>query len=103
PQDQYGNKVGPGSSGGLTVFGGVGTVVSGPPLDNGDGSYSVPVSWPTGDQPTVVVGQPDRPPVVLAPPATGSGGTASTWGCLPWMLLALALVVILVLVLIILI
>jgi hypothetical protein len=102
PQDRYGNKVGPGSSGGLTVFGGVGTVVSGPPLDNGDGSYSVPVSWPTGDQPAVVVGQPDRPPVVLAPPAPGGGGPTAPWGCLPWLLLAVALVVILVLVLLIL-
>jgi hypothetical protein len=67
PGDRFGNLVGPGSGGDLTVSPGPSTTVTGPVVDNGDGSYSVPVSWPGsgGGGPSVAVGQPDRPVVVI--------------------------------------
>ena len=96
PQDQYGNQVGPGRTDGLGVAGVPGTTVTGPVVDNGDGTYGVPVTWPAGSDPGVVVTQPGRPPVVIAPPSTS--GPGSSVGCLPWGLLIAALLVILVLI-----
>jgi hypothetical protein len=97
PKDKYGNHVGPGLGGALGISGAGGTTVTGPVVDLGNGSYDLPASWPAGGTPGVVVGQPGRPPVVVAPPATSPWGT---WpGCLPWLLLALCLLVIVVLLL----
>jgi hypothetical protein len=95
PKDKFGNKVGPGRADGLDLTGIPGTTVTGPVVDNGDGSYSLPVTWPGSGTPGVVVSQPGRPPVVVAPPATSTPG--SKWGCLPWVLLVLALIAIVVL------
>ena len=88
PADVYGNNLGPGRGGDITVTGAPGTTVTGPVTDNGDGSYTVPVSWdPSSDQePGVVVGQPGRPPVVIQP-KPGTDCTKS--GCLLGLLLAL--------------
>ncbi len=70
PRDPYGNLIGPGRQGGLTVTGAPGTTVTGPIRDNGDGTYTVPVAWnPAVDGPGVIVGQPGRPPVIVGPPA----------------------------------
>jgi hypothetical protein len=68
PRDRYGSPLGPGRSDQIPVTGGTGTMV-GTPADNGDGSYSVPVSWDPDsvDDPSVIISQPDRPPVVLHP------------------------------------
>jgi hypothetical protein len=74
PRDPYGNLVGPGRGDGLTLTGGSGTTITGDPVDNGDGTYTVPAQWDPGAGPVVVVGQPDRPPVVVTPPASGGGG-----------------------------
>jgi hypothetical protein len=67
PRDKYGNNVGPGRNDGLSITGVPGTTVAGPVRDNGDGSYTVPVSWDpaSGNNPGVIVGQTGRPPVVL--------------------------------------
>lgn len=99
PQDKYGNKVGPGASGGFQVDPPPGGTV-GAPSDNGDGSYTVPVTWDPNDGgfPGLTVGQPGRPPVVVGRPggSTGTGGSAGS-SCLPWALLLLMVVVVIVL------
>lgn len=98
PRDPYGNNVGPGRGDGITVTGGPGTTVTGPPEDNGDGSYTVPVSWdPGGGGPVVVIGQPGRPPVVVGGggggPGTPAPGERHCWWC---MLVCAALLVMLI-------
>jgi hypothetical protein len=85
PRDPYGNDVGPGRGGGLTISGGPGTTVTGPARDNGDGSYTVPVTWdPGAGGPVVVVGQPGRPPVVLGQPCAPAPAPAreKCWWCM---------------------
>jgi hypothetical protein len=67
PRDTYGNNLGPGRGGDITVTGQPGTVVTGNVRDNGDGSYTVHVTWDPGTEPGVVIGQPGRPPVVVGP------------------------------------
>jgi hypothetical protein len=103
PADRFGNLVGPGRGPDLTVDPGPDTVVAGPIEDLGDGSYRVPVEWPAGGRPTVVVGQPGRPPVVV------SGQTSVEDRCCdrPWrliwlliLLLAIALLAIVVVLLV---
>ena len=87
PADVYGNYLGPGRSDGITVTGVPGTTVTGPVSDNGDGSYTVPVTWDpaSGQEPGVVVGQPDRPPVVVQPKPKDQ---CKQCGCLLGLLLA---------------
>jgi hypothetical protein len=70
PHDSHGNNLGPGRGDAITVSGVPGTTVTGPPTDNGDGSYTVPVDWDpgSGQDPGVIVGQPGRPPVIVQPP-----------------------------------
>jgi hypothetical protein len=93
PRDPFGNLVGPGQD--LTVSGSPGTTVTGPVTDNGDGTYTVPVAWdPEAGEPGLVVGQPGRPPVVVAPPKTGPGPDRCRWCwllCLLLLLLAILL------------
>ena len=86
PRDRFGNKLGPGRGGGFTVSGGAGTTVTGPVIDNGDGSYTVPVTSDP-DGPSIVVGQPGRPPVVVSPPKQPAGKKdkdGKDLGCLVW-------------------
>jgi len=66
PKDKYGNNLGPGRGDGIAITGIPGTTVTGPAVDNGDGTYTVPVSWDPGPgyDPGVGIGQPGRPPVV---------------------------------------
>ncbi len=94
PRDKYGNNLGPGRLDGLSVTDAPGTTVTGPVLDNGDGSYTVPGVWDptTGNPPGVVIGQPGRPcvAVVEAKPATTHG--YPRWILLWWLLLILALI-----------
>ncbi len=72
PRDKYGNNLGPGRQDGFTASGAPGVVITGPRVDNGDGSYTVPGTWDPGSRqpPGVIIGQPGRPPVVLQPPST---------------------------------
>ena len=98
PRDRFGNKVGPGRTGGFDVTGGAGTTVTGPVIDNGDGSYTVPVSS-GGGGPSIVIAQPERPPVIVTPPSvpgTGAGGGCVSWLTI-WILLAIILVLLIVL------
>jgi V8-like Glu-specific endopeptidase len=98
PKDRFGNKVGPGRGDGFTVSGGAGTTVTGPVIDNGDGSYTVPATAAVGD-PSIVIAQPDRPPVVVTPPAVpGTGGTSG--GCVSWLTIWILIAIILVLLLV---
>jgi V8-like Glu-specific endopeptidase len=94
PRDPYGNHVGPGRLDVLTVSGAPGTEVIPPLMDNGDGSYSVPGIWDpsAGQPPGVVIGQPDRPPVVVFEPHTDGRKDCSKWKTLCWIFFFLMLV-----------
>jgi von Willebrand factor type A domain/Trypsin-like peptidase domain len=99
PKDRFGNCLGPGRPTDFTVDGAPGTAVTGPPVDNGDGSYTVPGSWGPGvEAPGLVIGQPGRPPVTAWPPGTVQ---CRRWRLLSYLLalLVLALLVALVLIL----
>jgi hypothetical protein len=89
PHDKYGNALGPGAGSGFTVTPGGGTTVAGTATDNGDGSYTIPVTWnPASGAPGVTLTQPDRPPVVVVEPGPHPSGTGTGTGCsllgLPW-------------------
>jgi hypothetical protein len=86
PADRYGNLVGPGRTPDLTIDPGSGTLVTGPVDDLGDGSYRVPIEWPAGGQPSVIVGQPGRPPVTVAGIA-GAGAVDDRCCERPWRLI----------------
>ena len=75
PCDRYGNPLGPGRGDTFTVTPWPGVTIDGGLRDRGDGCYSVPVSWDPAvvNEPGVVVGQPDRPPVVVSPTGGGPG------------------------------
>lgn len=97
PRDPYGNPIGPGRGGDLTVTGAPGTTITGPVLDNGDGSYNVPVGWGPDGRPGVVISQPGRPPVVITPgPAmpVAPGGLGRCRYC--WILVLLLILALLV-------
>ncbi|MEX0682100.1 MAG: hypothetical protein WD472_01415 [Dehalococcoidia bacterium] len=93
PRDRYGNRLGPGRGDQVDFRGGPGTTAAGV-TDNGDGSYTVDTSWDRGvvEGPTVVVSQPDRPPVVLGPGTRALGRRCPRW---LWWLLALLLLLLL--------
>jgi len=89
PRDAYGNHLGPGRSDRFAPTGGPSTTVTGPMEDNGDGSYTIPISWnPFVGPPLIVLTQPDLPLTVISgeppPPGPESATTpsVSTW-CLP--------------------
>ena len=69
PRDVYGNPLGPGRGGVFTVSPMPGVQINGTVKDRGDGSYGIPVTWGSSVPPGVVVQQPDRDPVPLAPPS----------------------------------
>jgi len=97
PRDRFDNHLGPGRANDITVGAGPGTTVTGPPEDNGDGSYTVPVSWDPGSGgPTLVIGQPGRQPVVVTDPKTATG-QCRRWRLLVWLLLLLALLLLILL------
>ncbi len=99
PADVYGNPLGPGRGDGFTVAGTRGVTVTGPPVDNGDGSYTVPATWDPGVTPGVVVGQPERPPVVVGPKPTPQKDHCRKWKLLVWLLMLLVLLLLLLLLL----
>lgn len=74
PQDKYGNHVGPGAGSGFTVSVPPGCHQAGDLVDHRDGSYSQQVGCAPGEDPAVVVTQPDRDPVVLHPRAPSHEG-----------------------------
>jgi hypothetical protein len=96
PADVYGNPIGPGRGDGFDVSPLPGVTFTGPVHDNGDGSYSVPATWDSGTTPGVVVSQPERPPVVLAPPCPPAEhkGCARFWWL--WLVLAAVLFILLI-------
>ena len=97
PQDRYGHPLGPGRLPSFEVTPQPGTTVVGPPSDNGDGSYDVPVTWdPSAGPPGLVLTQPERDPVPVAPPTPGP--TPGGFGCLTWLLLALVIALLIVIV-----
>jgi hypothetical protein len=71
PRDRYGNELGPGNIDRVSVTSSIGTTVTGSIVDNGDGSYTVPITWNpgSGKPPGVVITQPGRPPVLIQPPS----------------------------------
>jgi hypothetical protein len=70
PQDPYGNLLGPGKRDGISFTGTTGTTITGPTIDNGNGSYAIPMSYNpvTGSPPGVTIQQPGRPPVTIQQP-----------------------------------
>jgi hypothetical protein len=96
PKDKYGNNLGPGRGDGISITGAPGTTVTGPVRDNGDGSYTVPVNWdPSAGSPGVVIGQPDRPPVVVHDPKVKGKDRCKIWKFLFWLMLLIALILLL--------
>jgi V8-like Glu-specific endopeptidase len=93
PRDRYGNQVGPGLAGGLSVGGAPGTVVTGHVRDNGDGSYTVPIAWDaaSGASPGLVINQPGRAPVSVSDPTVGAKDGGRVWRWLFWIVLVIAL------------
>ncbi len=81
------------------MSGAAGTTVSGSVVDNGDGTYTIPVVFDpsAGSAPGVVVDQPGRPPVVLGPIVTGGRHLCRTWKLLICLLLLVIAVLILIL------
>jgi hypothetical protein len=98
PRDGFGNNLGPGRGDGITVSGVPGTTITGPVNDNGDGSYTVPISWNpgTGQGPGVVVGQPGRGPVVVQPKPKHHH---HKWKWLFWLMLFIILILLILLLL----
>ena len=95
PKDKYGNNLGPGRGDGFTVTGVPGTTVTGPVTDNGDGSYTVPVtSDPSVGNPGVIIGQPGRPPVIVHGPESGKDRCAN-WKIRFWIMVLVALLLLL--------
>lgn len=72
PRDRYGNLLGPGRSDGFEVAPGPGVTLRGSVVDAGGGVYEIDVCGDPGeiDPPTVVLTQPERPPVVVGAAAT---------------------------------
>jgi hypothetical protein len=100
PRDTYGNALGPGLGGGFTATPGGGTTVIGPGHDNGDGSYTFPVTWnPVTGTPGATLTQPGRSPVVVAEPGPHPAATGK--GCatlvVPWWIVLLVALIVLVL------
>jgi hypothetical protein len=95
PRDAFGNKLGPGRLDAVTPSGVPGTTVTGPTVDHGDGSYTVPGLWDPGlaPSPGLVITQPDRPPVVVTPPRPADD--AHSWKVWTWILLLLVIVLLL--------
>ena len=62
PRDRYDNDLGPGKGDDVVISGSPGTTVTGPVIDNGNGSYTVPIAWKpsSGSAPGVVITQPGR-------------------------------------------
>jgi len=78
PKDFYGNNLGPGRQGDIDVNGLNGSIIDGTITDNGDGTYTVVVIWDpaSGNQPGVVINQPNRPGVPVVPPCPVNGKAA---------------------------
>ena len=100
PRDVFGNPLGPGRGDHFDVAGTPGTTITGSPIDNGDGSYTVPATWEENatSQPGVTVSQPERPPAVIVVPSDKRPK------CVPpfWKWLALGLLVLIIILLLVL-
>ena len=76
PHDPYDNPIGPGRGHIFEIFPLPGVTIDGKVIDRGDGSYEIPVTWDETITPVpgVVVQQPDRDPVIVAPPGGNMPG-----------------------------
>lgn len=101
PKDKYGNKLGPGRGDSISVSGAPGTIVTGPVIDNGDGTYTVPVSTDpsAGGTPGVLIGQPGRPPALVGSGGAGKGNRCCRWKLFVCLLLLLIILLLLLLLL----
>jgi hypothetical protein len=97
PRDKYGNNLGPGRGDAIVLTSPPGTILTGTPQDQGDGSYTVPGVWDpsSGQGVGVVIGQPGRPGVVIQVPATGKD--CRKWKLMVWLLLLLLLLLLIIL------
>ncbi len=94
PRDRYGNYLGPGRLDGFEVHGQPGSDLIGGVSDNGDGSYIQEVVRDPGtdEPPTIVISQPERPPVIVHPPRPN--GKCKKWKYLFWGALILLILLI---------
>ena len=90
--------LGPGLAADLTISGGPESTPIGPLFDNGDGTYSVDVSYDpnSGQPPGVALTQPGRPSTHLAEPTPQSPNDPEIPWWL-WLLILILIVIILVL------
>ncbi|HWT11923.1 MAG TPA: vWA domain-containing protein [Allosphingosinicella sp.] len=91
PRDRYGHGLGPGRGQDIVVSGLPGVTVTGPVKDKGGGVYEVPVAVSPGAEPGVVIGQPDRDPVVIG--GGDDGAEPGDRSCLIWVIALLAILV----------
>lgn len=92
PRDAYGNHLGPGKGDTLTQHPLAGSTPLHGLSDQGDGSYQTMVAWDpaSGQAPGVMVGQPDRSPVIVADASPLPSERHLPWWLL-WLLLFLLL------------
>lgn len=95
PKDKYGNFVGPGKSDSLKFTGAAGSTVIGGAKDNDDGSYGVEVEFDPsiGDDPGIVVSQPDTTPSVFCKQDNRSKFPSWVWFLLFILIVILCLLV----------
>lgn len=69
PRDKYGNRVGPGRAGDMTISAAPGSTLTSLVRDAGKGVYEVDLCWDpeSATPPGIVIGQPGRPPVSVGP------------------------------------
>ena len=101
PRDRFRSPLGPGRVEELSPSAGPGTTI-GPPVDNGDGTYSIDVTWDRSrsEGPTLVISQPERPPRPLSMQPDRAMRTCPWWIYAAIALLATALLIALLVILI---
>jgi hypothetical protein len=67
PRDRFGSPLGPGRGDDLGFGASGGTDLSGPVVDNHDGTYDLGLLWDAGTRPEIIVNPGDSPPVSLRP------------------------------------
>jgi hypothetical protein len=93
PKDKYGNLLGPGRLDAFTVSGTSDSTPQASVIDLGDGSYSVVVVHDpsAADPPAIVISQPERNPIIVAPKTASD---CRKWKQRFWWVLALLLLLI---------
>ena len=102
PKDKYGNLLGPGRLGDITITTPAGSEACSSIQDNGDGSYQLEVKWDDSisGAPGIIIAQPDRPPIVVNDDVFGAENNSSGINYKVWFWILLILLILLILVVI---